>query len=317
MAAKTGRIRSISTHGSGTGAVRMSRRRNRVPGIRGDPQPARRWTTCKTGEISLVYAGASGTGDVAKRSWRRRGAMAFGIDGLELQQDIPNDFPANRLRGGYCYHAIPALPVGVRPGSEAARRLIRERRTGLQLPACSPSSADDGRACGKTNIIAEPEYLASAHMEASACQVPLAGRSTRSAAPQTRIEGTHGKAKQPQVHRDGSKKDDVNKFLKAPRVSIAAREKEIGQHIGYRYYVNPCRYNGDALLKKYLEIMGWDDLNCWRVHMATRGAGRRLRPQHNAGVTSDIKLPDNQQDRDMIARELLIKFRCRRSPMWI
>jgi hypothetical protein len=33
-------------------------------------------------------------------------------------------------------------------------------------------------------------------------------------------------------------KDDVNKFLKSPSGLDSAREKEIGQHIGYRYDVN-------------------------------------------------------------------------------
>ena len=41
------------------------------------------------------------------------------------------------------------------------------------------------------------------------------------------------------------------------------REREIGQHIGYRYDVNlvPDYKRLTPFLKKYMEVMGWDDLN--------------------------------------------------------
>ena len=41
------------------------------------------------------------------------------------------------------------------------------------------------------------------------------------------------------------------------------REKEIGQHIGYRYDVNlvPDYDRLTPFLKKYLEVMDWKDLN--------------------------------------------------------
>ncbi len=48
------------------------------------------------------------------------------------------------------------------------------------------------------------------------------------------------------------------------------REKEIGQHIGYRYDVNlvPDYTRLTPFLKKYMEFMGWDDLNWLEdVHM--------------------------------------------------
>ena len=48
------------------------------------------------------------------------------------------------------------------------------------------------------------------------------------------------------------------------------REKEIGQHIGYRYDVNllPDYSRLTPFLKKYMEVMGWDDLNWLEdVHM--------------------------------------------------
>ena len=42
-----------------------------------------------------------------------------------------------------------------------------------------------------------------------------------------------------------------------------SREKMIGQHIGYRYDVNliPDYKHLTPFLKKYIDIMGWDDLN--------------------------------------------------------
>ena len=41
-----------------------------------------------------------------------------------------------------------------------------------------------------------------------------------------------------------------------------SREKMIGQHIGYRYDVNliPDYKKITPFLKKYVDIMGWDDL---------------------------------------------------------
>ena len=41
------------------------------------------------------------------------------------------------------------------------------------------------------------------------------------------------------------------------------REKEIGQHIGYRYDVNlvPDYERLTPFLNKYIETMGWKDLN--------------------------------------------------------
>ena len=93
-----------------------------------------------------------------------------------------------------------------------------------------------------------------------------------------------------------------------------AREKMIGQSIGYRYDVNllPDYKKMTPFLKKYVEAMGWDDLNWLEdVHMGYE-EGRPAVFCRNANgwvtIPSSIKLPDNQQDRDMIARELLVKF---------
>ena len=93
-----------------------------------------------------------------------------------------------------------------------------------------------------------------------------------------------------------------------------AREKMIGQSIGYRYDVNllPDYNKMTPFLKKYVEAMGWDDLNWLEdVHMGYE-EGRPAVFCRNANgwvtIPKSIKLPNNQQDRDMIARELLIKF---------
>ncbi len=93
-----------------------------------------------------------------------------------------------------------------------------------------------------------------------------------------------------------------------------AREKMIGQTIGYRYDVNllPDYKKLTPFLKKYIEHMGWDDLNWLEdVHMGYESGKPAVFDRNiNGWVTtpSKMKLPKNQQDRDMIARELLIKF---------
>ena len=100
------------------------------------------------------------------------------------------------------------------------------------------------------------------------------------------------------------------------------REKEIGQHIGYRYDVNlvPDYDRLTPFLKKYLEVMQWNDLNWLEdVHMGYEEDRPAVFDRNINGwvtVPEDIDLPDNQQDRDMIARELLIKFQMsHRHPM--
>ena len=106
---------------------------------------------------------------------------------------------------------------------------------------------------------------------------------------------------------------DIDRFLDTDGLD-RTREKEIGQHIGYRYDVNllPDYERLTPFLAKYLESMGWDDLNWLEdVHMGYE-AGRAAVFDRNLNgwvtVPPDIALPDNQQDRDMLARELLIKF---------
>ncbi len=106
---------------------------------------------------------------------------------------------------------------------------------------------------------------------------------------------------------------DIDKFLTSTGLD-SDREKEIGQHIGYRYDVNlvPDYDRLPPFLKKYMEVMGWDDLNWLEdVHMGYEEGRPAVFDRNINGwvsVPEDMELPDNQQDRDMIARELLIKF---------
>ena len=110
------------------------------------------------------------------------------------------------------------------------------------------------------------------------------------------------------------KKNKKIKKNSKPKEKESSREKMIGQHIGYRYDVNllPDYKKVTPFLKKYIEHMGWDDLNWLEdVHMGYE-EGRPAVFCRNANgwvtIPKKIKLPDSQQDRDMIARELLIKF---------
>ncbi len=109
------------------------------------------------------------------------------------------------------------------------------------------------------------------------------------------------------------KNDDIDKFLKGDGLD-KAREREIGQHIGYRYDVNllPDYSRLTPFLKMYMEMMGWDDLNWLEdVHMGYEEGKPAVFDRNVNGwvtVPAHIYLPANQQDRDMLARELLVKF---------
>ena len=110
-----------------------------------------------------------------------------------------------------------------------------------------------------------------------------------------------------------SNESDIDHYLTSDGLD-SDREKMIGQTIGYRYDVNlvPDYDRLTPFLKKYIEFMGWQDLNWLEdVHMGyEEGRAAVFDRNINGWVTvpDDIELPDNQQDRDMIARELLIKF---------
>jgi hypothetical protein len=119
----------------------------------------------------------------------------------------------------------------------------------------------------------------------------------------------------------GSEIKSVDQFISGDGLD-SEREKEIGQHIGYRYDVNlvPDYDRLTPFLACYLDLMGWDDLNWLEdVHMGYEEGNAAVFDRNINGwvrVPDDIELPDNQQDRDMIARELLIKFQMsRQHPM--
>ena len=107
---------------------------------------------------------------------------------------------------------------------------------------------------------------------------------------------------------------NVDQFVKDAAGLESQREKEIGQHIGYRYDVNlvPDYDRITPYLSKYMEVMGWDDLNWLEdVHMGYEDGMAAVFDRNVNGwvrIPDIIDLPDNQQDCDMIARELLLKF---------
>ena len=119
----------------------------------------------------------------------------------------------------------------------------------------------------------------------------------------------------------GSAADDVDLYLKGAGID-SDREQLIGQHIGYRYDVNLVPDYGrlTPFLKKYMETMGWEDLNWLEdVHMGYEESRPAVFDRNINGwvsIPENMELPDNQQDRDMLARELLVKFQMsRRHPM--
>ena len=115
--------------------------------------------------------------------------------------------------------------------------------------------------------------------------------------------------------------EDVDRYIKGSGIDTD-REQLIGQHIGYRYDVNlvPDYARLTPFLKSYMETMGWEDLNWLEdVHMGYEEGRPAVFDRNINGwvsIPEDMKLPDNQQDRDMLARELLVKFQMsRRHPM--
>ena len=111
--------------------------------------------------------------------------------------------------------------------------------------------------------------------------------------------------------------DDVDRYLKGTGID-SDREQLIGQHIGYRYDVNLVPDYGrlTPFLKSYMETMGWEDLNWLEdVHMGYEESRPAVFDRNINGwvsIPENMELPDNQQDRDMLARELLVKFQMSR-----
>ena len=95
------------------------------------------------------------------------------------------------------------------------------------------------------------------------------------------------------------KKNKKIKKVTKSKEKESTREKMIGQHIGYRYDVNllPDYKKVTPFLKKYIENMGWDDLNWLEdVHMGYE-EGRPAVFCRNANgwvtIPKSIKLPNN------------------------
>ncbi len=105
---------------------------------------------------------------------------------------------------------------------------------------------------------------------------------------------------------------DIDRYLTSDGLDTA-REKDIGQHIGYRYDINllPDYSRITPFLETYMAVMGWDDLNWLEdVHMGYEEGRPAVFDRNINGwvtVPEGVALPDNQQDRDMLARELLIR----------
>ena len=115
--------------------------------------------------------------------------------------------------------------------------------------------------------------------------------------------------------------DDVDRTIDGSGID-SQREQEIGQHIGYRYDVNlvPDYARLTPFLESYMETMGWEDLNWLEdVHMGYEEGRPAVFDRNINGwvsIPENMDLPDGQQDRDMLARELLVKFQMsRRHPM--
>lgn len=111
----------------------------------------------------------------------------------------------------------------------------------------------------------------------------------------------------------GAEIENIDKFITGNGLD-SEREKEIGQHIGYRYDVNlvPDYDRLTPFLAKYIDYMGWDDLNWLEdVHLGYEDGKPAVFDRNINGwvsIPDSMELPDNQQDRDMLAREMLIKF---------
>lgn len=84
--------------------------------------------------------------------------------------------------------------------------------------------------------------------------------------------------------------------------------------VGYRYDVNllPDMDKLTPYLRKYLDVMGWKDLNWLEdVHMGFEEGRPAVFDRNINGwvsVPEGMALPEGQQERDMLARELLVKF---------
>ena len=94
----------------------------------------------------------------------------------------------------------------------------------------------------------------------------------------------------------------------------ASPPKKSARRSGYSYDVNllPDYSRLPPFLKRYIEAMGWQDLNWLEdIHLGYREGQPAVFDRNINGwvmIPEGMKLPEGQQDRDMLARELLIKF---------
>ena len=92
-------------------------------------------------------------------------------------------------------------------------------------------------------------------------------------------------------------REDVDHFLKSGRRCASDREKQIGQHIGYRVQRQSgtpvYRRRLTPFLKQYIEVMGWDviELAGRRAHGVRGGqAGGRGR-----NINGSVQVPENMR----------------------
>ena len=258
--------------------------------------------------------------DVAKAIALGADAVAIGhssLMALNCNKDIPEaDFESEiGVEAGYCYHCHTGrCPVGVATQDPKLRARLdpdaAAERVYNFLHCLAIECQMMARACGKTDVHSlEPEDLAAPNDgsirvgHGAFSRFPTHGGSTGHDAILMAVGGAFTM----------SDNQDINHFLETDGLD-SEREKVIGQHIGYRYDVNlvPDYSRMTPFLKKYLEVMGWDDLNWLEdVHMGYEEGRPAVFDRNINGwvtVPAELSLPDNQQDRDMIARELLIKF---------
>jgi hypothetical protein len=91
----------------------------------------------------------------------------------------------------------------------------------------------------------------------------------------------------------GSEIKGVDQFIDDSAGLSSDREKEIGQHIGYRYDVNlvPDYNLITPFLSKYIEIMGWNDLNWLEdVHMGYEDGKPAVFDRNSNGW---VRVPDD------------------------
>ena len=102
----------------------------------------------------------------------------------------------------------------------------------------------------------------------------------------------------------GSDIKSVDQFIKDKAGLSSSREKEIGQHIGYRYDVNliPDYERITPFLKGYMEFMGWDDLN-WLREQWSGPIARALRSMR-------VRSPSTTRACSPVCRATSTRMRC-------